>query len=53
MPLTIQISDDTVDKLTRIKHPGQTWDGIIQESLDILEALQRVEAKKDRIPVTK
>lgn len=53
MPLNVQLSDETVDKLNKLKHPGQTWDGIIQESLDILESLQRDEAKKQTPPATK
>ena len=31
MAVTIRINDDTAEQLEKIKHPGQTWDGIIQE----------------------
>ncbi len=31
MGLVIKISDETEAMLAAIKHPGQTWDGIIQE----------------------
>ncbi len=48
MPLNIQISDETEVALTALKHPGQTWDGIIQEILQELEAAKQpmVSAKK-------
>ena len=35
--LLIVISLDTKSRLANLKHPGQTWDGIITEILDKVE----------------
>ena len=41
MSKVIQISDNTYDTLSEFKHPGQSFDGVI------LELIQKVEAKKE------
>ncbi len=41
MSKVIQISDSTYDTLSELKHPGQSFDGVI------LELIQKVEAKKE------
>jgi predicted CopG family antitoxin len=40
MAVTIRLNDETAEQLEKLKHPGQTWDGII------LELIQRDQSKQ-------
>lgn len=36
--VTIKLKQDTANRLNSLKHPGQTYDGVITELLDELKA---------------
>lgn len=48
----IRVSSQTKDTLDAIKHPGQSYDGVIQELVEFWEQAHRVEEER-RALVTK
>lgn len=44
--LNIAISERAKDDLDSIKHPGQTYDGIIQELIDLWKKVKEEEAAR-------
>jgi len=45
---TIAISERTKDGLDSVKHPGQTYDGVIQELIDLWKRVKEQETKRTK-----
>jgi predicted CopG family antitoxin len=41
MPQVVKLSDEVIKKLKELKHPGQSFDGVIRELLTKLEVLNK------------
>jgi len=45
---TIAILQRTKDDLDSIKHPGQTYDGVVQELIDLWKKVKEQETKRTK-----
>ena len=36
-PISVKLQPKTIERLRKLKHPGQSWDGLINELLDKVE----------------
>lgn len=40
-PISIKLQPKTIERLKKVKHPGQSWDGLINELMNKLEKAGR------------
>jgi predicted CopG family antitoxin len=36
-PISVKLQPKTIERLKKLKHPGQSWDGLINELMDKLK----------------
>jgi len=36
-PISVKLQPKTIERLKKLKHPGQSWDGVINELLNKLQ----------------